>query len=89
MLISGQVNTKDKKRDYTFRQFGFQEIQAVDMAKPIVKKAYDIDIDTDIIDCLDNAYKTAFNGRKGPVYLDLPINIGRHIITCLLYTSDL
>ena len=80
MLISGQVNTKDKKRDFTFRQFGFQEIQAIPMAAPIVKKAYDIDLGMDYAELLDEAYKIAFTGRKGPVYLDLPINVGREII---------
>lgn len=80
MLISGQVNTKDKKRNYSFRQFGFQEIQAVPMAEPIVKKAYDLDLGMDYVKLLDEAYKIAFTGRKGPVYLDLPINVGREII---------
>ncbi len=80
MLISGQVNTKDKRRDYRFRQYGFQEIQALEMAKPIVKKAYEVDDDTDVIACLEDAYRTAFNGRKGPVYLDFPINIERSIL---------
>lgn len=80
MLISGQVNTKDKKRDYTFRQFGFQEIQAVPMAEPIVKKAYDVDLGMDYVGLFDEAYKIAFTGRKGPVYLDLPINVGREVI---------
>lgn len=80
MLISGQVNTKDKRRDYTFRQFGFQEIQAVPMAEPIVKKAYDLDLGMDYIALLDEAYKIAFTGRKGPVYLDFPINVEREIV---------
>lgn len=80
MLISGQVNTKDKKRAYSFRQFGFQEIQAVPMAAPIVKKAYDVDLDTDVPAMLEEAYKIAFTGRKGPVYLDFPINVGREIV---------
>ena len=80
MLISGQVNTKDKKRDYSFRQYGFQEIQAVPMAEPIVKKAYNIDLDMDYVSLLDEAYRIAFTGRKGPVYLDFPINVGREII---------
>lgn len=80
MLISGQVNTKDKKRDYTFRQFGFQEIQAVPMAEPIVKKAYDVDLGMDYVALFDEAYKIAFSGRKGPVYLDFPINVGREVI---------
>lgn len=80
MLISGQVNTKDKRRNYTLRQFGFQEIQAVDMAKSIVKKVYEFDNDIDVIASLVDAYKTAFNGRKGPVYIDFPINIERNIV---------
>lgn len=80
MLISGQVNTKDKKRDYSFRQFGFQEIQAVPMAEPIVKKAYDVDLGIDYVGILDEAYKIAFTGRRGPVYLDFPINVGREVI---------
>ena len=80
MLISGQVNTKDKRRGYSFRQFGFQEIQAIPMATPIVKKAYDIDMDTDIARVLKEAYMIAFSQRKGPVYLDLPINVCREML---------
>ena len=80
MLISGQVNTKDKRRDYPFRQYGFQEIQAIPMAEPIVKKAYDVDLGMDYIGLLNEAYKIAFTGRRGPVYLDFPINVGREIV---------
>jgi acetolactate synthase-1/2/3 large subunit len=80
MLISGQVNTKDKRRNYTFRQFGFQEIQAVEMAKPIVKKVYEFDDNTDVVAELDDSYRTAFDGRKGPVYIDFPINIERNVV---------
>ena len=80
MLISGQVNTKDKRRDYSFRQYGFQEIQAIPMAEPIVKKAFDVDLGMDYVGLLDEAYKIAYTGRKGPVYLDFPINVGREVI---------
>lgn len=80
MLISGQVNTKDKRRNYTFRQFGFQEIQAIPMVESIVKKAYDLDLGMDYVGLLDEAYKIAFTGRKGPVYLDFPINVEREIV---------
>lgn len=80
MLISGQVNTKDKRRNYSFRQFGFQEIQSIPMAEPIVKKTYELDTGMDVVSILDDAYKTAFSGRKGPVYIDFPINIGREVV---------
>lgn len=80
MLISGQVNTKDKKREYTFRQYGFQEMQTTEIARTIAKQVYEIDNDTDVIAVLDDAYRIAFTGRKGPVFLDFPINIGRNIV---------
>lgn len=80
MLISGQVNTKDKKRNYSFRQYGFQEMQSVEVVKTITKKAYEVDNDTDVIAVLNDAYKVAFEGRKGPVFLEYPINIERNLI---------
>lgn len=80
MLVSGQVNTKDKRRSYSFRQYGFQEIQAIPMANPIVKKSYDIDLGMDYVGVFNDAYITAFSGRRGPVYLDMPINIEREIV---------
>ncbi len=81
MLISGQVNTKDKKRDHTFRQYGFQEMQTTQVANSIVKKAYEIDDDTDVVAVLNDAYSVALEGRKGPVFLDFPINIERSLVT--------
>lgn len=81
LFVSGNVNTKDKKRANTFRQNGFQEIQAADMARPITKKAVEIELDTDIIACLDDAIQTAMADRRGPVYLDLPINICREMVS--------
>ena len=80
LLISGQVNTKDKKRSFSFRQYGFQEMQTIEVVKTITKKAYEIDNDTDIKSVLDDAYKTEFTGRRGPVFMDLPINIGREYV---------
>lgn len=80
MLISGQVNTKDKKRNYAFRQYGFQEMQTIAVAQSITKKCYEVDNDTDIPTVLRDAYITAMEGRRGPVFLDFPINIERNII---------
>ena len=81
LFLSGQVNTKDKKRDRPFRQLGFQEIQATKIAETITKKVYDVEMDTDIPQCLNDAYLTAMSERKGPVYLDFPINICREVLT--------
>ena len=50
------------------------------MAKPITKKAIEVELDTDIIACLDDAICTAITDRRGPVYLDLPINVCRETV---------
>lgn len=80
VFISGQVNTKDKRRTLSVRQLGFQEIQSTEIAKSITKKTYEIDDDTDIRLCLVDAWNTMLSGRKGPVFMDLPINICRNEI---------
>lgn len=80
MLVSGQVNTKDKKRDYSFRQYGFQEMQTIAVVQSITKKSYEIDDDTNVPGVLQEAYVAAMEGRRGPVFLDFPINIGRNVI---------
>lgn len=80
LFISGNVNTKDKKRNMPIRQLGFQEIQAADMAKTITKKAIEIELETDFVKCLDDLYCTAMSDRRGPVYMDLPINVCRETV---------
>ena len=80
LFVSGNVNTKDKKRDANFRQNGFQEIQASAIAKPITKKSIEAELGMNYVEMLDDAIETAFTDRMGPVYLDLPINICREIV---------
>lgn len=80
ICISGQVNTKDKRRSLSVRQLGFQEIQAPEIAAPITKAVYEIDVDTEIQRCLEDAWTAATEGRKGPVFIELPINICRNEI---------
>lgn len=80
LCISGQVNTKDKRRSLSVRQLGFQEIQAPVVAESITKSTYEIDDDTDIALCLQEAWNIATDGRGGPVFLELPINICRNEI---------
>ena len=77
MFVSGNVNTKDKKRNRPLKQDGFQEIQAVKIAEPIVKKTYELELGMDYVDVFNDALATTMAGRKGPVYVDLPINVCR------------
>jgi acetolactate synthase-1/2/3 large subunit len=77
MFISAQVNWKDKRHGRPLRQLGFQEIDAPDIAKPVVKKSYDVEFGSEIVNVLNDAYFVAMSGRKGPVFLEIPINVFR------------
>jgi len=80
IFITGQVNTYEYKYDKPLRQTGFQELDVVSSVKPYTKYAKMIDKIEDIPYQLELAYNIATSGRKGPVVLDLPMNIQRGIL---------
>ena len=77
MFIAGQVNTYEYKYDKPVRQIGFQETDIVSIIKPIVKYAVMVDKVEDIRYELEKAYYLSQEGRKGPVLVDIPMNIQR------------
>ncbi len=77
IFISGQVNTYEYKYDKPIRQQGFQEMEVVNVVKPITKYAVLLDKQVDIRYELEKAVHIATHGRKGPVVSDLPMNISR------------
>lgn len=77
LFITGQVNTFESKDGLGVRQRGFQETDIVAMAKPVTKYAHKILSADDIKSELEAAFHIAQDGRKGPVLLDIPMNIMR------------
>lgn len=77
MFITGQVNTYEYKYDKDVRQIGFQETDIVSIIKPIVKYAVMVDNIENIRYELEKAYYLSQEGRKGPVLVDIPMNIQR------------
>lgn len=77
LFITGQVNTYEYKYDKPVRQIGFQETDIVSIIKPIVKYAVMVDKVEDVRYELEKAYFISQNGRKGPVLVDIPMNIQR------------
>ncbi len=77
IFISGQVNTYEYKYDKPIRQQGFQEMEVVNVVKPITKYAVLLDKPEYIRYELEKAVYIATHGRKGPVAIDLPMNISR------------
>jgi len=77
IYITGQVNTYEYKYNKKIRQKGFQETDIVSIVKPITKYAVMIDDHNNIRYELEKAVSMATTGRKGPVLLDIPMNIQR------------
>ncbi len=76
IFITGQVNTYDMKQGNE-RQRGFQETDIVAMAKPVTKAAIQVKQVEDVPRILAELYALTMDGRKGPVLLDIPMNIQR------------
>lgn len=77
IYITGQVNTYEYKYNKPIRQQGFQEMEVVDVVKPITKYAVLLDKVEELRYELEKAVYIATTGRKGPVVIDLPMNISR------------
>lgn len=77
IYITGQVNTYEYKYDKPVRQLGFQETDVVSIVKSITKYASMIESPEYIRYELEKAFHIATSGRKGPVLLDIPMNIFR------------
>jgi len=77
LFITGQVNTYEYKYDQPVRQIGFQETDIVSIIKPITKYAVMINSIDDLKYELEKAYFLSQHGRKGPVLVDIPMDIQR------------
>ncbi len=77
VFITGQLNEYEYTGIKELRQQGFQETDVVSMVKPITKYAVHIKDVQDIKYYLQKAFYIANEGRKGPVVLDIPMNVQR------------
>lgn len=77
LFITGQVNSFEQKGELKVRQRGFQETDIVSMVKPVTKYATQVNDATKIKYYLDKAFYIANQGRKGPVLLDIAMDVTR------------
>ena len=75
IVISGQVETKDLIGKSGTRQIGIQEANTIDMVKSITKYAKTIQKYHNLEKELNYAIKISEEGRPGPVWLDIPLDI--------------
>lgn len=81
LYITGQVNSYEYKYDKPIRQQGFQETDIVSIVKPITKYASLVDKAENLRYELEKAVSLAQSGRKGPVLLDICMDVQRTEIT--------
>lgn len=77
LFITGQVNTFEQRGSLGVRQRGFQETDIVSMVSGVTKYAGNVESPEKIKWHLDFAFHCALSGRKGPVLLDIPMNVFR------------
>jgi acetolactate synthase-1/2/3 large subunit len=81
IFLSGQVKRPDRMFDAVtgkplgMRQLGVQEVDIVSIVKPITKYAVVVLDPLDIRYELEKAHYLALNGRPGPVWIDIPLDV--------------
>ena len=75
LFISGQVKRPDIVGQRGVRQMGFQEVNIVELVKSITKYAVTITEPDTIKYHLGKAAYFAKNGRPGPVWIDIPLDV--------------
>jgi len=79
IILSGQTNTFHLSGD-NLRTKGIQEVKTEEIVKPIVKKVYTIRNPTAAPQIIEDAIFFAKEGRPGPVWIDIPLDIQNKII---------
>lgn len=77
IIVSGQQNYENtvKASGLPLRQLGIQEADTERIVTPITKYAITVPDASEIAYHIDKAIYLAMEGRKGPVWLDIPLNV--------------
>lgn len=74
VIITGQVSSEQLGRDV------FQEADITGAAEPFVKHSYLVSCADEVQTVIQNAFHIASTGRKGPVLIDIPVDIQQQLI---------
>jgi acetolactate synthase-1/2/3 large subunit len=75
MILSGQVKSTDRLRGRPLRQVGVQEVDILPMVKGCTKYSVTLEKPTQVRKEFERALWEMENGRKGPVWIDVPLDI--------------
>lgn len=78
-VVAGQVKTDNiaprKNGVPEVRAIGFQELNVIDMVRPITKYAVTVEDPSTVRYHLERAWYEAVSGRPGPVFVEIPLDI--------------
>ncbi len=86
IVVSGQQNVEQTTHNYfektgvRLRQIGVQEADIVELVKPLTKYAVMLDDPAKVAYEVDRAIFAAREGRQGPVWIDVPLNIQNSMV---------
>ena len=89
IFISGQNTLRETSRHtgIRVRSYGQQEADIVKIVEPITKYAKMIERPEEILAAMDDALALACSGRKGPVWIDVPLDIQSALIDPASHSS--
>ena len=79
-VVSGQVKRADMINGQGIRQQGMQELDIISVVRPITKYAALVSEPETIRYHIERALWEATHGRKGPVWLDVPLDVQATVI---------
>ncbi len=75
LVLSGQAKTSDMMTGKGVRQMGIQEVDTIAIVRPVTKYAVCVKDPARIRFELEKALYLSMHGRKGPVWIDLPLDV--------------
>ncbi len=75
LVLSGQVKRSDAINGRMLRQSGVQEVDIISVVRPLTKLATTISRPEDVRLVIEEALWCMHTGRKGPVWIDVPLDV--------------
>lgn len=75
LFIGGQAKTADSAKRLGVRSLGQQEVDGAAIAQPLTKMSTYLTSGAHLAECLPQAVQTALSGRRGPVFLEIPLDV--------------
>lgn len=75
VFISGQTRSNNTIAGRNLRQVGTQEVDIISMVQSSTKRCIQIKSPQELLDVFDSVVQSAFNGRPGPVWLDICVDV--------------